>query len=132
MKILLLVEDNQNDALLALRAFKLILPTCETVHCTSAEEALQYLETAAPLPELILIDLGLPPPGIDGLEFIKRLKGNERYAIIPLAIITGWASEIVKVAALNVGLNYIIKPIEVTGFAEEFKRLLKQLGIQYA
>lgn len=132
MKVLMLVEDNLNDVIMAIRAFKSVLPDSEFVNAKTAEYALSYLETAARLPDLILIDLGLPPPDIDGLELIKRLKADKRFSTIPLAILTGWASEVVKLHALNVGLNYIIKPVDVTGFVTSFKTLLDKLGIQYA
>ncbi len=44
MNILMLVEDNPSDFVLASRAFKSILPDVNIIHCKSGEEALVYLE----------------------------------------------------------------------------------------
>lgn len=90
---ILLVEDNENDALLMQLALAEILPTSSVQVVPDALSAMYYLKgigayadlTAHPLPYLIICDLVLP--GISGLkliEWIRRDKGFKHLLVIAL------------------------------------------------
>ena len=70
-------------------------------------------------PELILTDLTMP--GMDGVEFIQRLKADAEFARIPVLVISGAASqEMEKLAGQAGATDIITKPIDLP-------RLLGQL-----
>lgn len=73
----------------------------------NAEEALQRIESQ--IPDIILLDVMMP--GMDGFSLCRKLKGDEKYADIPLIFITSLSQQEDIVAGFNAGGNdYIVKP----------------------
>jgi len=80
----------------------------------SGEEALQ--RAAARVPDVVILDLGLP--GIDGVEVIRGLRGWTR---VPVVVLSVRDQERDKVAALDAGADdYVTKPF---GMGELLARL---------
>ena len=85
-KIILLIEDNPDDADLTLRALKQNHILNQVVLARDGAEALDYLFGAGAyagrdtcqMPQLVLLDLKLPK--VDGLEVLRRLRAEERFA----------------------------------------------------
>ncbi len=81
---ILLVEDNPNDAELTLRALDTHHLANKVQLVKDGAEALDFVfaqgayagRNAAEVPRLILLDLKLPK--LDGIEVLRRLKGDER------------------------------------------------------
>lgn len=73
-------------------------------------------------PELIFLDLDMPAGG--GFSVVERLRQNERFKRIPILIITGNRSELMERRALDAGLVYIRKPIEMKGLIERVNTAL--------
>ncbi len=70
----------------------------------------------APIPDLILLDLGLPD--IDGVEVCRELR---RRSDVPILVITARGEEADRVSALDLGADdYLVKPF---GFAELTARI---------
>lgn len=129
-RIILLVEDDPNDADLALRALKKSNIANETVVARDGQEALDWLfgtgvyssRDTSIMPEVVLLDLKLPK--IDGLEVLKRLRANEKTALLPVVILTSSKEEKDLVNGYNLGANsYIRKPVDFLQFAEAVKQL---------
>jgi two-component system response regulator len=117
----LLVEDNDNDEALMLRAFKKGGFSNEVVVARDGAEALAYLLPADDAgwirPSLILLDLKLPK--VDGLEVLRRIRADARTALIPVVILTTSAQEEDVVAGYTGGANaYVRKPVKFSAFAE--------------
>lgn len=94
---------------------------CEPV--ADAEQALQWLGKAKP--DLILLDWMLP--GIDGIEFIRRLRSNEYIADIPVIMLTakGESEDLVK--GFSVGADdYVNKPFAPPELIARIKGLLRR------
>ncbi|MCF8396310.1 MAG: response regulator, partial [Melioribacteraceae bacterium] len=87
---ILLVEDNPNDAEMALRALKQNNLSNEVLIVGDGEEALDYLYSRGKYadkcpdhhPKIILLDLKLPK--VDGKEVLRILKNDPEKKIIPV------------------------------------------------
>jgi CheY-like chemotaxis protein len=128
---ILLVEDDAADAELALRAFKCAKFTNPFKVVRNAEEAWDYLfalgryaKRVASPPQLILLDIHLPT--MSGLEFLRRLKAEERTREIPVVILTGSRDDRLIIECSRLGAeNYIVKPLA----PENFLRVTPKLNL---
>lgn len=126
---LLLVEDNPQDLELALRALRKSNLTNKIQIARDGAEALEYLlpsaETADArknFPKVILLDLKLPK--IDGLEVLRRLKGDPRTMAIPIVVLTSSQEQADIVKSYKLGVNsYIVKPVNFERFATAVQEL---------
>ena len=133
-KTILLVEDNPSDVGLTKRALQKNGITNPLVVAEDGQEALDYLFCAgahaarniADLPVLVLLDLKLPR--IDGLEVLRRVRGDSRTRRVPVVILTSSGEEQDIGAGYDCGSNsYIRKPVDFTQFAE----VIRQLGLYW-
>jgi two-component system response regulator len=116
--IALLVEDNQDDVDLTLRAFQKNNIHNQVVVARDGQEALDYLfaagangqHTPAAMPELVLLDLQLPK--LDGIEVLRQLRANERTRRLPVVMLTSSNEERDIVASYDLGANsFLRKPV---------------------
>jgi CheY-like chemotaxis protein len=122
---LLLVEDNPQDLELALRALRKA-NLANNIHVArDGADALEFIFCEGPYatrnimdgPKLILLDLKLPK--IDGLEVLKRIKGDARTKTIPIVVLTSSKEQNDVVESYELGVNsYIVKPVNFERFAE--------------
>ncbi len=133
-RTILLVEDNPDDELLTLRAFKKSNILNKVVVVRDGAEALDFLFTTGPyvgrdprsLPQLVLLDLKLPK--IDGLEVLRRLRSNERTRSLPVVVLTSSSEEQDIINSYGLGANsYIRKPVDFSQFTEA----VRQLGLYW-
>ena len=133
-KIILLVEDNQDDAELTLRALKKgnILNT--VVVAKDGAEALDYLfgtgayagRNIAEQPQVILLDLKMPK--VDGLEVLHRVRADERTRLLPVVILTTSSEDKDRIASYQLGANsFVRKPVDFN----EFTEAVRQLGLYW-
>jgi CheY-like chemotaxis protein len=122
-KDILLVEDNPNDAELAMRAFRKNNLANNVIRVCDGEEALAYIFARGSynysdrlnIPKLILLDLKLPK--VDGLEVLKIIKGDEMTKLIPVVVLTSSQEENDMVESYRLGVNsYIVKPVDFDKF----------------
>jgi len=114
---ILLVEDNENDAELTIRALKRNNLANHLLHLRDGEEALEYLFTENDSPRLILLDLKMPK--VDGLEVLKKIKNDPIRKHIPVVVLTSSKEERDIIESYQLGVNaYIVKPVEFNKFIE--------------
>jgi len=127
---ILLVEDNLHDGELALRALKKRNLANHVVWVKDGAEALEFIFGALTgasqrinhTPKVIMLDLKLPK--VDGLEVLRRLKGDERTRHIPVVVLTSSREEQDIVETYRLGVNsYIVKPVEFENFSEAVANL---------
>ncbi len=124
-KIILLVEDNPDDADLTFRALKQHKIVNAVVLARDGAEALDYLfgtgayagRDPRQLPQVILLDLKLPK--VDGFEVLRRVRADERTRFLPVVVLTSSKEEQDLIAAYqNQANSYIRKPVDFVQFAE--------------
>lgn len=129
-KIVLLVEDNDDDIELALRAFRIHHLANEVLVAKDGIEALDFLHCRGKhdhrdpdhLPEVVLLDLKMPR--MDGLEVLRRIRENERTKWLPVVIMTSSTEEEDLARSYESGANsYIRKPVDFSRFVEAVREL---------
>jgi len=129
-KIILLVEDNQDDEELAILAFKKAQVVNGLVVARDGVEALDYLfgtgshagRDVADLPQLMLLDLKLPK--VDGHEVLRRVRADPRTRRLPVVILTSSREEEDLVKGYDLGANsYVRKPVDSGQFVEAVSQL---------
>lgn len=77
------------------------------------------------VPELIILDLMLPD--IDGLEICKSLKKQDKFASLPIIMLTAKGQEIDKVLGLEFGADdYVTKPFSPRELIARVKAVLRR------
>jgi two-component system response regulator len=128
--VVLLVEDNADDEVLTLRAFKKSGIRNHVVVARDGAEALDWLfargayGTRSPptLPQLLLLDLNLPK--INGLEVLLAVREHPRTKRLPVVLLTSSKEEQDVIAGYDLGANsYVRKPVDFVQFAEAIRAL---------
>jgi len=118
---ILVVDDNPTNLKLA----------CEVMGCsgyrvsgaTDAEQALKAIEKS--LPDLILMDIGLP--GMDGLTLTRKLKGDEATRHVRIVALTAFAMKGDEEKAMAAGCDgYISKPMNTRVLAAQVAECLRE------
>jgi two-component system, response regulator len=128
---ILLVEDNQDDLDMSLRAFRKAnlanriqtardgVEALDFIFCEGAHAA-RKMENG---PKVVLLDLKLPK--IDGLEVLKRMKADPRTKTIPVVVLTSSKEQKDLIESYSLGVNsYIVKPVNF----ERFVAAVQELG----
>lgn len=125
---MLIIEDNAADVAL-LAEFLAERDTVPEMHwVTDGTRALDYLHRSAPYenavrPDLILLDLGLPR--VSGYELIKELKSDERYANIPIIVLTTSRNPLDKQESSAIGADlFLSKPKDLSGYEALVSQLI--------
>lgn len=80
-------------------------------------------EHRSPMPDLVLLDLNMPE--IDGLTLLKRLRADERFALLPVLILTVESNAKTQLQALEIGANdYLAKPVQAMELLARVQTLL--------
>lgn len=131
---ILLVEDNPNDAELAINALKKKNLANKIKWVEDGEQAIDYLFASGKYagrdinkkPKLILLDLKLPK--VDGLEVLQKLKSDEKMKVIPVVVLTSSREESDVVKSYKLGVNsYIVKPVDF----KQFSKSVTDLGLYW-
>jgi len=121
MTKILLVEDIPDNAELVRKA--LSKSGYEIIHALDAETGLQLALTY--IPDLILLDLGLPD--YDGQTLAGWLRAESALDATPIVAVTAWPEETAKKMVESYGFDgYICKPIiKVSEFVAKINSYLK-------
>ncbi len=118
---ILVIEDEQE--IRELLVFTLLRDGYEVIEAETAEVALEKLDHS--LPDLVLIDWMLP--GMNGIDFAKRLRRDELTADLPIVMLTARGEEADKLQSFAGGIDdYITKPFSPRELLARLKALLRR------
>jgi CheY-like chemotaxis protein len=129
MKILM-TDDDSEDKLLALFAFKKLNAAHLIDFVSNGIELIEYLTTRLnshdELPDLIILDLNMPK--MDGREALKEIKANASLKHLKIIILTTSSSERDKKFTHDLGVkDFIIKPTNHNALIELFRDICDDL-----
>ena len=126
----LVVEDNQEDAVLTLRGLKRHNVENKVYVVRDGEEALDFLfcrnkyarRDPRDLPQLTLLDIHLPH--MNGLEVLRRIRAEERTQDLPIVLLTSSNDQRYMLEGYQSGANsYLEKPVDSTQFMEAIRHV---------
>ncbi len=129
-KNILLVEDNDQDEKLILRALRKVNLANQVDVARDGQQALDYLfaegefagRAGQPLPTVVLLDINLPR--ISGLDVLKRLRADPRTHLLPVVVLTSSDEEQDRLSSYEDGANsFVRKPLDFGEFAETVARM---------
>jgi len=127
---ILLVEDNPDDLEMTLRALRKAHLANNIQVARDGAEALDFIFGTGPhagrkvenRPKVILLDLKLPK--VDGIEVLRRIKGDPRTRMIPVVMLTSSKEQPDVNECYGIGVNsYIVKPVNFESFASAVAEL---------
>jgi two-component system, response regulator len=128
---ILLVEDNDNDAELAMRELKKNKLTSSLYHVRDGEEAFDFIygtgkyadaRSIQNLPKVILLDIQMPK--VNGIEVLEKIKADSQTNAIPVVILTSSNESPDIKKCYKLGANsYIVKPVNFDGYSQAIKEL---------
>ncbi|MDA3886859.1 MAG: response regulator [Candidatus Delongbacteria bacterium] len=110
----LLVEDNDDHALLAKMSLDKLNHISFVDHVIDGKQALDYLfdstSSATRVPNLTILDLNLP--FVDGFEVLEAIRSNKKLKELPVIILTTSRNESDVKRAVQLGIiEYFVKPL---------------------
>ena len=128
---ILLLEDNKNDAELAILALEEFNLANQMVWLKDGKQGLDFLfgrgefegrDVGQP-PKLILLDLKMPK--VSGIEVLKAIREDPRTQFIPVTVLTSSKEEKDIIETYKLGVNsYIVKPVDF----EQFSKSVRDVG----
>ena len=127
---ILLVEDNPDDEMLAIRALKKTEIESKVVVARDGEEALDYLfgtgkydgRDIKEQPHVVFLDLQLPK--LNGIQVLQRLRADENTKALPVVLLTSSDEQCDIIDCYKSGANsYIHKPVEFSEFTSQVRAL---------
>lgn len=129
---ILLVEDNMDDAELAIRALRRAGLACPVDLVCDGEAALDYFvarwdDLGSLLPFLVLMDIQLPK--VNGLQVLDAMRKHTRTRLLPVVVMSSSDAQEDIASAYALGANsYVHKPIEFTRYSDAVQQIGRYWG----
>lgn len=120
----LLVEDDDVDAMTVKRALKELRVTNPLIHKINGEEALDYLKDnqSNGKPCLVLLDLNMPK--MNGIEFLRVVKDDEELKSIPIVVLTTSKEQQDKIESFRLSVaGYMLKSVNYQSFVDTIRTI---------
>ena len=125
---ILLIEDDMIEVMKLTRATKSLQLNLKITEANNGEDALELLEQKDSLPDIILLDLNMPK--INGIEFLRILKQDERLKYIPTIILTTSNNQQDLLECYKIGIaGYVLKPLKYEEYVSKIEKLLSYWSI---
>jgi len=121
VKKVLIIEDETD--LVKILKYNLEKEGYKVSYATDGSVAMS--EIRRELPDVVLLDLMLP--GLNGLEVCRQLRNNDRFAQIPILILSAKSEEADRVVGLELGADdYVSKPFSMREVLARVRALLRR------
>lgn len=128
---ILLVEDDDGDALMIEREIAKSDPRVEILRAHDGGDAMALLDSGEVDPALILLDINMP--GVDGHETLSRLRASARHSSTPVVVLTtSRAPRDIERAYAGRANAYVQKPSrlsELTNVVDTLRRFWAETAI---
>ena len=130
----LLVEDNESDATMTIRALKKNNLANKLLHVKDGAQAVDFLfgqgefenRNTDQKPKVILLDLKMPK--LNGIEVLRIIKNDDRTRNIPVVVLTSSKEDPDIKECYDIGVNsYIVKPVVF----DDFQNAISNLGLYW-
>ena len=119
-KIVLSVEDNPD--IISLIRLVLRQAPVQVLPAQSVDEAWELLATQKP--DLILLDMMLP--GVNGLDFLAKLREDPRFKEVPVIVVSIRSDTSFRRRAQELGVfRYLLKPFSPAVLRQEIEQALQ-------
>jgi two-component system response regulator len=127
---ILLVEDSADDVAFFTHTLQKAGLAAHLRVMRDGAEALEFVfrtgryadHHATSRPKIIILDLKLPK--VDGLEVLRRLKGDPVTRLIPIVVLSSSQEERDLVESYGIGANsYVVKPMDFNRYSESVRLL---------
>ena len=133
-RTILLAEDSQADAEMAIDALREANLINPIVHVEDGVEVMDYLlrrgafaSREEGLPAVLLLDIKMPR--MDGLEVLRQIREHDELKRLPVVILSSSREESDLARSWDMGVNaYVVKPVDV----DQFFQAVKTLGTFWA
>jgi CheY-like chemotaxis protein len=110
---ILVIDDNREAA--DLLAELLSALGWEGKAAYSGEDGLGLLSSYRP--DLVFLDIEMP--GISGYDFVRKARGREEFAALPIVAVTGYGAEEDRVRSIQLGFTaHLVKPVSARDLRE--------------
>lgn len=124
---ILLIEDDQIEVMKFNRTISKLSLGHKIIEANNGEEALEVLKKGV-TPDIILLDLNMPK--MNGIEFLRTLKADEKLKYIPSIILTTSSNQKDLLACYEIGIaGYILKPLKYEDYMMNIENLLNYWSI---
>ena len=122
-KTILLVEDDQVDAMTVQRAFKDLKISNNLNIAGNGLDAIEYLKNSEnERPCIILLDLNMPK--MNGIEFLKEARELGLINRIPVVVLTTSEEDQDRIDSYDLGIaGYMVKPVDYIKFIEVIRTI---------
>jgi len=97
----------------------------QTILCENGENALDYLRSTKPKPDLIITDIMMPK--LNGYQLCREIKLDEQLKKIPVLMLTAKREIKSKLTGFTLGADeYIYKPFDISNVINRVKALLER------
>ena len=125
---ILLIEDDMIEVMKLNRTISSLNLKHKIIEANNGEEALKILEEKDRLPDIILLDLNMPK--INGIEFLKILKNDNRFKYLPTIVLTTSNNKRDLLACFEIGIaGYVLKPLKYEDYVFKMEKLLAYWSI---
>ena len=124
LKPVLLVEDDNVDAMTVKRAMRDLHVGHSVMRSVNGEEAMKYLTNPDnEKPFVILLDLNMPK--MNGMEFLKVIKAHPELKTIPIIVLTTSREKRDILESFELGAaGYMVKPVDYSKFVEILDKIM--------
>ncbi len=117
---LLIADDSPDIAEIVSVGARVTWPDCQIAVASSGAEALERF--AADLPDLVILDVAMPPP--DGIEVCRRIRQSSQ---APILMLTVHDATIDKMRAFDFGADdYLTKPFDHLELMARLRSLVRR------